>query len=117
MDIEQIATICHETNLAYCQSIGDMSQQSWQRAEQWQRDSAIRGVQFALDNPDAPASAQHDAWLFDKVRDGWKFGPVKDSSKKEHPCMVSYSELPKEQRLKDHLFRAIVRAFVEAEGH
>ncbi|MGA2153889.1 MAG: RyR domain-containing protein [Bryobacteraceae bacterium] len=65
---------------------------------------------------DAAASAQHEAWLSDKLRDGWKFGPVKDPTKKEHPCMVPYSELPLEQRIKDHLLKAVVQAFVEAGG-
>jgi RyR domain len=115
MNIEQIARVCHDANRSYCDSIGDHSQKPWDDAEDWQRRSAIEGVQFALDHPDAPASAHHDAWLADKERNGWKFGPVKDSSKKEHPSVVPYSELPLEQRVKDYLFRAVVQAFVEAE--
>lgn len=114
MNIEQIAKICHETNRAYCDSIGDASQKPWDEADQWQRDSATRGVRYALDNRNAPASAQHDAWLNDKTRDGWIYGPVKDATKKEHPCMVPYLDLPQEQRIKDHLFKAVVRAFIEA---
>jgi hypothetical protein len=116
MDVEQVARVCHDTNKAYCETIGDHSQKSWEEAAEWQRQSAIKGVEFALANPDAPASAQHDAWLADKERDGWKLGPVKDEARKEHPCMVPYDQLPIEQRLKDHLFKAIVRAFVEAEA-
>ena len=115
MDYTQIARICHETNKAYCETIGDNSQKSWEQAETWQKDSAIEGVYFSIENPSASASAQHDAWLADKKRLGWKYGQVKDPSKKEHPCFVSYEELPIEQRLKDHLFKAVVRAFVEAE--
>lgn len=110
----QIAQVCHEANRAFCESIGDTSQKPWAEAEQWQRDSAISGVAFALSNPCAQPSAQHEAWLADKERAGWKVGPVKDADKKEHPCMVPYEDLPVEQRLKDHLFRAVVRAFVEA---
>jgi len=111
MNVEQVARICHETNRAYCESIGDYSQKPWDQAEEWQRQSAVKGVQFAIANPDAPASAQHDAWLSDKQQEGWKFGPIKDAEKKEHPCMVSYDELPIEQRLKDYLFRGVVSAF------
>lgn len=113
--IQQIARICHETNKAYCDSIGDPSRHHWDDAEEWQRQSAIRGVEFALSNPGANASAQHDAWLRDKEADGWKYGPIKDPAKKEHPCMVPYWSLPIEQRIKDFLFRHVVRAFVEAE--
>ncbi len=61
MNVEQVARICHETNRAYCESIGDTTQLSWDSAADWQRESAIKGVQFKLDNPDAAPSAQHDA--------------------------------------------------------
>lgn len=117
-EVESIARICHETNKAYCDSIGDTSQKHWNEAEQWQRQSAIRGVQYAEGHMDAPASAQHDSWAADKLRDGWKFGEVKDADKKEHPCLVPYAKLPIEQRTKDHLFKAVVRAFLDsnAEG-
>jgi hypothetical protein len=115
MNNEQIARICHETNRAYCESIGDHSQKPWDQAEPWQRESAVKGVEFALANPNTPASAQHDAWLKDKANDGWKYGPVKDATKKEHPCCVPYEQLPIEQRIKDYLFKHVVRAFVEAQ--
>ena len=115
LKIKHIAQFCHEANRAYCHVIGDDSQRTWEEAEEWQRKSAIDGVRFALANPKAPASAQHDAWLDAKAADCWKYGPVKDPTKKEHPCMVPYSELPFDQRVKGHLFRAIVRAFVDAE--
>lgn len=116
MNIGQVAMICHETNRAYCASIGDNSQKPWSEAEQWQRDSAVKGVQFKLDHPGAAPSAQHDAWTADKVADGWAFGPVKDAALKTHPCLVPYDALPVEQRLKDYLFVAIVDAFVSAAG-
>lgn len=107
---ESIAKVCHEANRAYCQSIGDNSQLPWEEAAAWQRESAIKGVEYALTNPDAPASAQHEAWLKDKLADGWKYGPVKDAEKKEHPCCVPYEELPVEQQKKDALFKAVVAA-------
>ena len=47
MNIEQVAKVCHETNKAYCETVGDASQKSWNEAEEWQRQSAIKGVQFA----------------------------------------------------------------------
>lgn len=109
--IEQVAKVCHEANRAFCENTGDYSQEDWEAAEDWQRKSAVSGVEFALANPNAPASAQHDAWMRDKERDGWKFGAKKNVEKKEHPCMVPYEQLPVHQRIKDHLFRGIVAAF------
>lgn len=105
---EQIARVCHEANRGYCQAIGDNSQAPWNEAPAWQRDSAVKGVEFNLANPDAPASASHDSWLAVKEADGWKYGEVKDAEKREHPCCVPYEELPIEQRRKDALFKAVV---------
>jgi hypothetical protein len=120
MQIEQIARIAHETNRAYCESIGDTSQLPWDAAPQWQRESAIKGVEFHLAahaKGETPApSASHDSWLEEKRATGWTFGPVKDADKKQHPCFVPYDELPIEQRLKDYLFGNIVAAFVKASA-
>lgn len=110
MDIERIAAVCHEANRQHCQSIGDGSQLPWDQAPAWQRTSAIHGVAFHIDNPDAGPSGSHENWYRVKEADGWKYGPVKDVAKKEHPCMVPYSQLPPEQRVKDDIFVAIVRA-------
>lgn len=61
MTIEQIAKTAHELNKAYCASLGDHSQPSWEDAPDWQKDSAIRGVQFHLNNPTAGPEASHEA--------------------------------------------------------
>ena len=110
LTVRDIAKVCHEANRAYCESIGDTSQPKWEDAPAWQCESAIKGVDFSLSNPDANPSASHESWLAEKQATGWKYGPVKDPDKKEHPCFVPYDELPAEQRAKDHLFQAVVRA-------
>jgi len=104
-----VAKIAHEINRAYCQAIGDDSQVAWADAPTWQKDSALAGVVFQLENPDSPPSASHDSWLKKKEAEGWKYGKVKDPEKKEHPCFVPFDELPKEQQAKDFLFKAVVR--------
>jgi hypothetical protein len=105
-----IAQVCHEANRAYCVAIGDNSQLPWAEAPEWQRTSAIKGVEFRLANPSAPPSSMHDSWLAEKEREGWVYGAVKDPVAKTHPCIVPYAELPEEQRKKDSLFAAIVDA-------
>ena len=108
MEQAKIARVCHEVNRAYCQSIGDSSQPSWDETPEWQRKSAINGVQFHIDNPEAPPSASHDSWLKEKVADGWRYGAVKNPDTKEHPCCVPYDQLPVEQLAKDFIFTALV---------
>lgn len=111
-EVTTVARVCHEANRAYCQSIGDFSQQGWEYAPQWQRDSAIKGVEFCLEHPEAPPSANHDAWLEHKRSEGWVYGPAKDEIRKEHPCMVPYEQLPEEQKRKDALFKNICLALL-----
>lgn len=108
MSPAEIAKVCHEVNRAYCQAIGDDSQKPWDQAPEWQRQSAVTGVRFIQENPDAKPSASHDSWLAEKERDGWKYGPVKDEGKKEHPCYMPYDQLPVEQKAKDYIFGAVV---------
>lgn len=108
--ILSIAHVCHEANRAWCISQGDFSQVEWENAEKWQRDSAIKGVEFRLNNPDAKHDAQHNAWMQDKINDGWGYGVTKDTEKKTHPCLVPFENLPLFQQKKDALFCAIVDA-------
>lgn len=109
MNIEQIAKICHEVNRAYCKAIGDDSQAAWIDAPEWQKQSAIIGVKYHLSNPNSCPEDSHNSWLKQKEIEGWKYGPVKNIDKKEHPCYIPYIELSKEQQVKDHLFLTIVK--------
>lgn len=70
----------------------------------------MNGVLFHLQNLHAGAEVSHVNWIAEKVDDGWKWGPVKDADKKEHPCMVPFSELPTEQQAKDYIFRQVVHS-------
>lgn len=110
METEQIAKVCHNVNKAYCESIGDNTQVTWEKAPEWQQKSAVSGVLFHLDNDVTPEQS-HENWVESKVVDGWIYGDVKDEGLKTHPCMVPYNDLPKEQRMKDLLFKSIVDSF------
>ena len=110
MIVEDIARVCHEANRVYCRTIGDLSQLAWDDAPQWQRDSVIEGVGHLLAGPSAGPEDSHRNWMAHKYESGWVYGPVKDAEAKTHPCLVPYHLLPEEQRRKDALFQAIVRA-------
>lgn len=107
--VDSIARVCHEVNKAYCESMGDLSQVSWEQAPDWQKESARVGVLMHMGGDFGP-EASHNSWRTQKFNDGWRWGPVKDAEKKEHPCMVDFADLPKEQQAKDFLFRAVVHA-------
>lgn len=108
--VEQIAKACHEVNRIWCETLGNTTQVSWEDAPDWQKQSAMNGVVFHLSNSTTPEQS-HENWMKVKENEGWKYGPVKDVYKLEHPCMMPYKDLPKEQQVKDSLFKAIVDSF------
>ena len=105
----QVAEVAHEVNRAYCQALGDSSQPAWDDAPEWQRASARMGVDLHTMGNFGP-EASHISWMKQKLDDGWKYGPVKNAEKKEHPCIIPFEGLPKEQQAKDYLFRGVVHA-------
>lgn len=107
--LDHIAHVCHEVNRAYCQARGDNSQPAWEDAPAWQRESARMGVDLHLGGDFGP-EASHESWTAQKVAEGWTYGPKKRPDLKQHPCMVPFDQLPREQQAKDYLFRAVVHA-------
>lgn len=103
-----IAMLCNSINAAYCQSLGDDSQPTWDDAPDWQKNSAVAGVEMHIADPDATPEQSHESWYKQKEAEGWIYGEVKDLEKKEHPYFLPYDELPLEQKAKDYLFRATV---------
>ena len=109
----QTAKVAHQVNKAYCEALGDMSQLDWEDAPEWQRSSALNGVRFHGENPDAGPEHSHEQWLAEKEKEGWVYGEVKDEEEKTHPCMVPFEELPVKQQAKDFIFRAVVHSCLE----
>ena len=111
MNLEQIAKACHEANRVIQVSNDEEPSPRWDDAPQWQKDSAIEGVKRAQDG-ETPEQL-HESWLSFKRSNGWVYGPVKDADLKTHPCIVRYYDLPDVQKLKEHMFQAIVEALTE----
>lgn len=119
----QIARVCHEANRGLQQALleGGMAggitlAPVWEVfavASPEQAEGVIEGVKSAL----AGATPQelHTSWCGRKRHEGWTYGAVKDEEAKTHPCLVSYFDLPREQRLKDRMFASIVRALNATE--
>lgn len=113
--IEIIAGAAHTANVAYCCGIGDHgSRTPWKHESQELRASVLSGVNVALGG--ATPEQCHEGWVARKRAEGWKYGPVKDADAKTHPCMLSYGDLPPEQKLKDELFTNMVRELAPLFG-
>jgi hypothetical protein len=107
LEIELAARTAHEVNRAYCIGLADYSQQPWESANKWQRQSARTGV-LGVINGNTPEDS-HELWAASRIAEGWTYGPVKDARTKTHPCLVRYSELPTAQRYKDTLFVTAIK--------
>lgn len=111
MTAEEIARVCHEANRAVTQIVADVPvQPNWDCADADMKTSSVNGVAFALNNPNATAEQQHEAWCVERRAQGWVFGEKKDPIAKTHPALRPFAELPLGTRQKDAVFRAIVAA-------
>jgi len=106
------ARAAHEVNRAWCKHNGDHTQQHWEGCEEWQRQSAIKGVEALIRNPHLTPQQQHSMRRAHKEAEGWTYGEEKDPEAKKHPCMVIWVDLPPEQQVKDLLFQATVRGVI-----
>ncbi len=55
-------------------------------------DAAIRELSEQL------ARNTHEVWAASRLREGWRYGPVRDDARREHPCLVPYEELSEEEK-------------------
>lgn len=42
--------------------------------------------------------SNHDTWALHRIEEGWTYGPTRDDSKKQNPCIVPYDELPESEK-------------------
>lgn len=47
---------------------------------------------------EAIAENAHDVWALERKEQGWTYGPSRDDTRKETPCMVPYSQLPDSEK-------------------
>lgn len=40
----------------------------------------------------------HEVWSDGRIKEGWKYGEVRNDAKKETPCLVPYNELPESEK-------------------
>ena len=47
------------------------------------------------------AEAEHDGWMAQRCRTGWRYGETRDDARKLHPAMLPYAQLPEREKGKD----------------
>ncbi len=49
------------------------------------------------------AENTHDLWAARRLADGWVYGKERNDSRKEHPCLVPYAQLPESEKEYDRI--------------
>ncbi len=106
---QRIAPVCSAANRAFRLLLGE------EVAVETADSSAatVEGVLYLLQHPGAGQAEMHEVWLQTMRLDGWVYGPVKDPEKKTHPNVRENKLISADQKRKDVLFAAVVRALTE----
>jgi hypothetical protein len=63
--------------------------------------SAVELGRELLELTERLAENAHEVWAAQRLDDGWRPGPHRDDSKKEHPCLVPYQDLVESEKVYD----------------
>ena len=58
-------------------------------------------LSFTSQEVETLARSEHDRWMADKLRNGWRYGPVRDDARRIHPLIVDWAQLDELERDKD----------------
>ena len=50
---------------------------------------------------EAIAENTHEVWSWNRMNEGWTYGPERNDRKKKHPDLIPYSELPESEKAYD----------------
>ena len=56
-------------------------------------ESEIRAALNNADNLELLAEAEHNGWMVERMLQNWRYGRVRDDSRKVHPLLIPYSQL------------------------
>ena len=58
----------------------------------------------------------HNVWAQARIEEGWTYGPARDDTKKETPCLVPYNELPESEKEYDRATASETLRFILSLG-
>ena len=59
----------------------------------------------------------HEVWAAGRIAAGWKYGPVRDEIKKEHPCLIPYEELSEDEKNYDRATAISTIRYILSKGY
>jgi hypothetical protein len=111
---DQLAPIDQEANRAAARRIADVLARAGlglaatEQATPANKPAAADVEPYIEAHIERLAEAEHDGWMAQRTKDGWRYGSPRDDARKLHPSMVPYRDLPETEKEKD---RAAVRNY------
>ena len=65
---------------------------------------------------EAMAKNVHEIWAQERINQGWTYGEKRDDALKHHPCLVSYEDLPEEEKEYDRNTSVETLKFILKQG-
>lgn len=73
--------------------------------------SAVELPEEIIELMERLAENTHEIWALKRISEGWTWGPERNDSRKEHPCLVPYNQLPESEKAYD---RSVVEEILKA---
>jgi len=60
--------------------------------------SSVKLSSDLLELTELLAKNTHDIWAKQRIAEGWRYGTERNDTKKLHPCLVPYEDLPESEK-------------------
>lgn len=112
--VEAMARVVYAAIREWCIITHQPVDYTWADLPVKYKNHLINAVSEAFHNMKTPTGKQlHETCLKQALEGGWKYGEKVDRPNRVHPDILPWEKLSFNQRMKDHLFSVIIRAFLE----
>ena len=78
--------------------------------------SNIELPQELLDLAETISKNVHEVWALNRMNEGWTYGPERDDTKRQTPCLVPYEQLSEEEKAYDRDTALSTLRFIVSQG-
>src|SRR5262245_48402112 len=89
------------SNRRFAEGIGEKLEAAGCALRRASPDATEPAFRFSDREVEDLARIEHQRWMSDLQRDGWRIGEVKDAATREHPLLVEWADLSEADRDKD----------------
>ena len=96
---EELSDDLRQSNVAQAMSIGAKLETI--NAVPVPQSASVPEFHFTDEEIEELAELEHERWMEERIARGWSYGANRDNRRKLHPDLVSWADLPEDERKKD----------------